>query len=193
MKSYLAIASITIAIIGYIPYFKDTVTGRTKPHIFSWFTWGLSSLIAFGVQLAGNGGEGSYVNLVMAIICFALVFLGYKNGTKNITKSDRISFILALVATIFWLIIKQPILSIVFVVLIDLFSLFPTVRKSWNNPWQETLSMYVISCIRQILTIFAMSSMTFVTLLYPSYSLLAGFSFCVMLILKRREVSDNRV
>lgn len=188
MKQIATVIAIVIALIGYIPYFKDTISGKTKPHIISWFTWSLLSLITFGVQLLNNGGVGSYVNLFMGLVCLAIVILGIKNGTKNVTKVDIIAFVLAIIAIILWLIVKQPILSLILVVFIDIMSFFPTFRKSWNHPWDETFITWILNCVRSALSIYALASITLTTVLYPAYSLISCALFCILLLVRRKVI-----
>jgi len=124
MKAILGILATLIAIFGYLPYLKDTFKGKTKPHIFSWFLWGLVSLIAFGIQVTNKGGFGSLPNLVMVVICLIIFIRAIKNGTKEISKIDIVSLVLALMAIILWLIAKQDLLSIIFIIFVDIFSIF---------------------------------------------------------------------
>ncbi len=191
MKSVAAIIAVVLALIASIPYIRDTIIGKTKPHVISWFTWALVSFIAFGIQLLNNGGVGSYINLVMGIVCFTTFLLGLKNGTKNITKFDIAAFVLALIAIVLWLIVKQPLLSILLVVFIDFMSFLPTIRKSWGKPWSETLVTWILGSVKNGLSIYALQATTLITVMFPVYSLIATLFFWNMLILRRRVVKKE--
>ncbi len=186
MKSVVTIIAVIVALIGYIPYIRDCIKGKTKPHVISWFIWALVSFLAFGIQFFNEGGAGSFVNLFMGIICSVIFVFSLKNGTKDITKNDWIAFTLALIAIFLWLIVKQPLLSIILVVFIDIMSFLPTIVKAWKKPWTETVVTFGLSGIKNGLSIYALESLSLITVMYPAYSLIVNFFFVIMLVLRRR-------
>lgn len=186
MKSIVTIIAMIIALIGYIPYIRDCIRGKNKPHVISWFIWVLVSFIAFGIQLLNKGGIGSFINLFMGVICVTIFFFGLKNGTKNITRVDWVAFSLALIAIVLWLVVKQPLLSIILVVFIDMMSFLPTILKAWKNPYTETVITYGLSGVKNGLSIYALSTYSLTNIIYPVYSLIANFLFVGMLILRKR-------
>jgi hypothetical protein len=188
MKAVLGIIATIIAIIGYIPYIKDTFKGKTKPHIFSWFLWSLVSFIAFGIQITNKGAFGSLPNLVMGIICLVILSRALLNGTKDISKIDIFSLILALLAIVLWLVAKQDLLSIFLIILVDMFSFLPTFRKSWNKPKEETLITWIMSCIRQVLIILALGEINLVNVAFPAYALVINIIFCFLLVYRRKRL-----
>jgi hypothetical protein len=186
MKSVVTIIAITISLIGYIPYIRDSLIGKTKPHVISWFTWALVSYLAFAIQFFNEGGVGSFVNLFMGVVCSVLFIIGLRYGTKNITKIDWIAFILALIAILLWLVVKQPLLSIILVVFIDLMSFLPTLMKGWRDPKSETPITFAFSGIKNGLSIYALESFSLINVMYPAYSLLANLFFVLVLYIRRR-------
>lgn len=191
MKSIVTIIAMLIALIGYIPYIKDCIKGTTKPHVITWFTWALVSFLAFGIQFFNQGGFGSFINLFMGIICTVIFILGLRNGTKDITKTDWIAFILAIIAIGLWLIVKQPLLSIILVVFIDIMSFLPTILKGWKKPYTETLITFAFSGIKNGLSIYALSSYSLVIVMYPAYALIANVFFVVMLLMRRKVIKKE--
>ena len=145
------VITIFLAFIGYVPYIRDTFLGKTRPHVVSWFLWTIVSFLAFGLQWGKGAGSGSYANFAMGLISLLLFFKSFKSGTRNIVTADVISFVMAIMAIFLWLVVDQPVLSIILVVLIDIFSFIPTFIKSWDKPWQETMFTWVLSIIRQFL------------------------------------------
>jgi len=191
MKQILGLLAVVIAFVGYTPYLRDTIIGKTKPHIFSWFLWSLLSFIAFGLQLTKGAGAGSYANLALGFIAFVLFIFSFKNGTKNIKSTDIVSLILAMIAIILWLVINQPIWSIILIVTIDIFSFAPTFVKSWNKPQEETLITWFLNIIRQIFILLSINEINFVTITVPIYALVANIAFFVLLVSRRRVISIN--
>jgi hypothetical protein len=190
LKTILGTIAILITFLGYIPYLKDIFNGKTKPHIYSWFLWGFVTSIVFALQFIGNGGIGSFVTLSAAIMCcvvFLLSFFG--KGQKDITKMDTIFLILAFCSLLVWLVAKQPILSAILATITDLLGFAPTIRKSWNKPYSETLSFYIINTVRFILATVALQEYSIVTAFYPIAWFLGNGLFALMLFVRRRQLS----
>jgi isopentenyl-diphosphate delta-isomerase type 1 len=193
MKDFITVIGIILTFVGYAPYLKNTFTGKTKPHIFSWFVWGLVTLIAFLLQMSDNAGPGALITLAAALICFVIIIIGIKKGTRDIVKSDFIFLILAVVAIGLWLLVKQPLLSAILVCLIDMLGFVPTIRKSWNKPHEETAFTYGLNCFRHLLSIFALTNYTAITMLYPLSWSLANGLFTIMLVVRRKQIKKDEL
>jgi len=189
-KNITGIIAIVLTFIAYAPYFRDLLKGKTKPHIFSWFIWAIVTSIIYALQVSAGAGLGSLVTLAVAVISLLIFILGFKNGNKNIKKIDIVFLVLALLAIPLWLVIDQPVLSIILLSTIDMLGFAPTVRKSWDDPYSETLSLYTITTFRHGLSIFALANYNIVTLLFPTTWVIANALFSIMLIV-RRKVKDN--
>jgi hypothetical protein len=50
-KTVLGAAGSVMTLIGYAPYLRNTLAGRTRPHAFSWLVWGSITAIAFSGHL----------------------------------------------------------------------------------------------------------------------------------------------
>lgn len=191
-KNIIGIVATLLVFIGYIPYIKDIIKGKTKPHMYSWFVWGISTLIAFGLQFSGSAGIGSLVTLAAGLICFLVIGLGFKYKVKvKITQSDTIFLILSLFTLVLWLLAHQPVLSSILITIIGLLGFVPTVRKSWQAPYSETLSFYFINTFRFLLNILALPVYTIVTALYPITWFLTNGLFALVLILRRKCLLQN--
>ena len=190
IKTAISIIAVILTIVGYVPYIRDTLKKKTTPHIYTWFIWGLVTAIAYGLQVTSGAGVGSWVTFVVAIICFFIFALGLRNGKKNITRSDTVFFVLSFVALFLWLIAKQPILSVILTSSIDMLGFIPTIRKSWNKPYSETLFSYELNSFRHGLSILALQQYSIVTWLYPGTWVVANALFSIMLIIRRKK-ADN--
>lgn len=187
-KIILSIIAIFLTLLGHASYIRNVLRGKTTPHVYTWFIWGIITSITYGLQVSAGAGVGSWVTLTVAIICFFVFILGLKNGKKDITKLDTIFFILSFVALFLWLIAKQPVLSVILATSIDMLGFVPTIRKSWNKPYSETLFLYGISFFRHFVSFFALQQYNIVTWLFPVSWIVANGLFSVMLIIRRRQV-----
>ena len=73
IKNLLGLVATFLVLVGYIPYLRDIIKGKTKPHIYSWFLWSFVTLIAFALQISGGAGSGAFVTLAAAIMCIAVI------------------------------------------------------------------------------------------------------------------------
>lgn len=190
MKEALGIIAVVITFVGYAPYVLDTIKGKTRPHIFSWFTWGFVTFIIFALQVLGGGGAGTYTTLATAILCSGIFILGLKNGKRDITKFDTVIFIVTLIATAIWIFAKQPIISTLLIVTINTLANIPTIRKSWHDPHSETLFTWEMGAIRNFLGIIALSNYSILTWLYPVTNLLINIIESAILIVRRKQIRN---
>jgi hypothetical protein len=189
IKQFIGTVAVLLVFLGYIPYFRDILRGKTVPHIYSWALWGFVTLIVFALQLTAGAGIASYVTLAVALMCTAVAILALKQKAKwDITHSDKIFFILALVALGIWLLANQPVISAILTALIDIFGFAPTIRKSWHHPHTETLSMYALNSFRFVLAIIAIEQYSVVTLVYPVTWCIMNAFFAGMLFVRRQQI-----
>lgn len=187
MNSTLGIFAITIGFIGYIPYFKTMIGGKTKPHAFTWFVWGLLTAIAFAGQIAGNGGAGAWVTGFTALVSFIIFAYAIRWGEKDFPLSDWLCLLGCSVAIVAWLFTKEPLVAIVLITIIDMVAFIPTIRKSYYNPESEPTITYGLSGLKFMIGIVALESMTLTTVLYPASLVIMNGLFVVMLLTLRKR------
>ncbi len=188
IKSSIAVIGIILTVVGYIPYLKDTLSGKTLPHVYTWFIWATVTAIAYALQVSAGAGPGSWITLAVVCVSYLIFILGFKSGKKQIARIDTVFFVLALIALGLWLIARQPVLSIILVATVDMLGFVPTIRKSWNKPYTETLFSYELNTIRHGLSLFALEQYSIVTWLYPLSWTIANGIFSIILILRRKAV-----
>ncbi len=188
LKNIVGVLAVLLVFVGYVPYLRDVLKGKTIPHIYSWLLWGVVTSIAFALQLSGGAGIGAFVTLAAALMCGVVVFLSFQHkGKRDIKPVDTVFFILAFISLALWLVAKQPILSAILTTTTDLLGFAPTIRKSWNKPFTETLSLYALNTFRFALATFALQQYSIVTALYPICWCLGNGLFAGMLVLRRRQ------
>jgi len=188
IKTIIGIIAVILGFIGYFPYLRDTLKGKTRPHVYTWFIWGVVALTLYALQVSGGAGSGSWVTLVVGLLSLFIFILGLRNGDKNITRSDTLFFISALIALVLWLVADQPVLSVILLVTVGILGFGPTVRKSWNSPHTETLSTYVINAFRHGLSVLALAQYSILTWLFPVAWSIANIIFALILLIRRRRI-----
>ncbi|MEA3399221.1 MAG: hypothetical protein U9R00_01765 [Patescibacteria group bacterium] len=80
-----------------------------------------------------------------------------------------------------WYLTSNPLGAIILVTLIDLFGYFPTLRKSYSKPHEETATTFFLNGLKFLISLFALQVYTPVTWLYPSGLTLFNFSLAFMI------------
>ncbi len=189
IKNIIGLLAVILTFVGYTPYVRDIFKGKTKPHAFSWFIWSILTGIIYALQVSSGAGPGSWVTLSLVVIMFFIFILSLTRGSKDIKKVDFVFLGLALLALPLWLWVQQPVLSIILLSATDMLGFLPTVRKSWRDPYSETLSFYIITTFRHALSIFALVEYNIVTMLFPTTWVIANALFAITLIFLRKRIS----
>lgn len=188
LKALVSASVIALTLVGYGPYIWNIINGKTRPHAFTWFPVSITAFVAFGLQVLGGAGVGAWPMLVIAFICVIVFALSLWRGTKDITVSDGVFLLLSLIALYLWLVVQQPVLSLLLITVSETLSFIPTVRKSWKDPYSETLSLYQISMFRHGLSVFALEQMNILTALYPIVWALINVAITLIIVIRRRRV-----
>jgi hypothetical protein len=189
LATTLGAIAAALALVQYVPYIADVIRGKTKPHAFSWFVWGVPAGVVFLAQLLTGGGAGSWATGVTAAICTAIFVLALFYGERNITAFDWWCLLGSLAAIAIWVVTNNPLGAVVLVTIADLLAFGPTIRKSMHKPHEETLNTYVTSGIKWTVSIMALSAFSAVTLTYPLAMVLGNLGFALFLALRRRKIA----
>lgn len=192
MKDIISVIAVVLTFVGYVPYIMDTIKGKTKPHIYSWFLWAFVTFIVFALQVFGKAGVGAFVTLATALLCLTIFLLGMREGQKDITKFDTATFLVSLIAIGIWVFAKQPVVSVILITTINTLANLPTIRKSWKKPYSETLLTWMLGGVRNFLGIVALENYSVLTWLYPVSSLLVNVLFSSMLIIRRKQIDTKQ-
>lgn len=184
LKAVVGLVAATLNIFAFGPYIIDTLRGKTKPHMYSWFIWTVITGMVFIGQVTGEAGPGAWATGCMVAINLCIFLLSLKYGTADITRSDKLCLVGALVALAVWVTADSLVLSIMVLTLIDTLAFVPTVRKILKSPEEETFITYPISSLRCFLSVLALSNYSVITGLYP-FAMLAMYSMITVILLYR--------
>jgi len=187
MKNILAILSGLVYVAGTIPYIVDTLRGKTKPNVVTWFTWGILSGVTAVAALAGHDAVQTAIFAgALAVTNLFIVVIGLRYGFKRYTKLDILCQVLAVTGIILWQITSRPELAILLCFISDFIGAVPTYRHIWLKPYEETLRTFVIFVISSAISIASLRTFGFVQLAYPLYILLDTGLIIALIVLRRR-------
>lgn len=188
MKELLGITAVVIGLIGYVPYFTTIFNGKTKPHAFTWFVWGLLTAIAFAGQLSGDGGAGTWVTGFTAFISFTICILALVKGKRDFPLSDWLCLVGCLLSLALWAVTDNALSAILLITVIDMLAFAPTFRKSYHKPYSEPAFTYALSGIKFVFGIAALQQFSAVTVIYPASLVLTNGLFVLLLLVQRQRL-----
>lgn len=188
-KIFLGYLAVIIGIISYIPYITNIFRGKTKPHAFSWLVWSILTGIAFAVQAVENGGAGAWVTGVTSLACMVIFILALFKENIKFSFFDWSSLVVAFTAIILWKITNNPVAAVILVTLAYAFGFFPTFRKAYLKPYEETVITFIFSSLKFLLSIIALTSFSIATGFYPVSLVLINGLFVIMVLIRRKTLN----
>jgi hypothetical protein len=180
--------ALVFSVLSYVPYFHGLATGKTRPHVFSWFIWGMMGAICAFAQHVGGAGPGAWVTDLGAVACLVIAGISFFHGEKNITRGDWFCFGASLLALPLWYFTKDPLPAVVLITFIDQLAYYPTLRKSYLRPHEENAMHYVISNIKHVFAFAAMQTYSATTLLWPLSGFLMNMVVILLLVWRRQAM-----
>ena len=185
-KIIFTILWVLITFIWYYFYIWDIFKWKNKPHLYSWIIWAIWLLIWFWIQFNNDWWYWSFITLFEALFCIIIVFIAVKKWEKNITTLDKVSLLFWFISIIFWIFLKQPIISVILIILIDSFWFIPTFRKSYIKPFEESISVYLVWWILFTFSIISLTNYNFLTYGYPLAIIILDTSLILMILYRRK-------
>jgi len=119
-------------------------------------------------------------------MCLIIFLLSLRAGDKDIVRSDVVLLVLSLTSLFLWLVVKQPVWSVILINTAEVLGFVPTVHKSWNRPYSETLFTYELSIFRQAL--FALQAINILTALTPITWVTVNVVITAILVVRRKQM-----
>jgi hypothetical protein len=191
IKLVATIISVIIGLVSFLPYLRDTFLNKTKPHVYTWLIWTITQGIATLGIFYGYGGWGGALNLgIGTFFIFVILIFSLKNGTKNITTFDTIILISALCAIFVWWKLEQPVIALMMICAIDAIGYIPTYRKSYEDPWSETILTWIGFGLGNIFSVIALLQYNFLTLAYLITIFSANLILVLICVVRRKKIKS---
>ena len=187
-KELFGLVALVLTFVAFYPYVRSTLKGETKPHVFSWFIWGVGTVVVFFAQLSDDGGYGAWVIGISGLITFSIALVAWaKSGDKTIVPMDWVFFGLAATALPLWFFADSPLAAVAILTVVDLLGFGPSVRKAYSQPHEENAAFFAIGALRNGFVLLALANYSWITMLFPAAIGLACLLF-VALIVARRSI-----
>jgi hypothetical protein len=170
IKNSAAAIAIIIALVAYIPYLTDMFKGKNKPHLYTWISIFLITVVVAWIQVVGGAGIGAWPTILGAAVNGVVLFYCFKYGTKDVVSIDKVCLAISITGILMYVLLQgQPVLALVIVTIAEVISFFPTFRKTHNDPYSESLTSYYLILVKLGLILVALEAYNLLTV---SYSLL---------------------
>lgn len=188
LRILIVIIASILAVVGNVSYLRDALAGRVKPHPYTWFVWSIVSMTTFLGGLAKGAGIGAIPTgiaegFTILIFLLSLKYL-FKERARHIRPIDNYFLAAALLGLIPWALTKDPTISVVIVVCIDVIAFIPTLRKTWAYPETEQPLLYGMNVGRHVLTLFSLGSYNIATTIH-SIAMIITNTLMVLFIRKK--------
>jgi hypothetical protein len=188
LAAYLAVG---LQILSYLFYFYGIYKGKTKPHAFTWFVWGIMNIVAFAAIFLSGGGAGAWIIFANIIGCFFIAGIGFYQKHVEYDRYDWYALVGSLVGVILWLVTENALYAIILVSVSDFVALIPTFRKAYRAPFEENASSFAIGVIHYPLSILALQTLTVTTWLYPAVIALLDGILALLIVVRRKKLTTS--
>jgi hypothetical protein len=190
--TFFAGLAIILMVVRYGFYFSSIYKKETRPHMFSWFNWGVLTMIGGVAQLKVDiNGLSGWILIVVASSCFLISFLALFVGEKNITRGDWITFLVALGTIPVWMYTGNPVTALIILIAIDALSYYPTFRKTWADPTSEPAYSTFLAGARYFCLLFTIQNPDWQNLIYPVFLMSADWLFALMIVTRRAMIKKQ--
>ena len=187
MKAALTIASSALTAAAALPYVLDIIRGRARPRIASWGIWAVVQAVGAASAFSARQLPGACYTLFCAAGCAAVVFLGWRHGSRDFGPLDAVCVALATegVALLAVAAVRPRLVPLSWAVAVsvatDFLAYLPTFRHAWLKPGEEPWLPYALFGAAAALVLVVADFRILAGVIYPVYLLAADAAMVAMI------------
>jgi hypothetical protein len=186
--STLGILSAVIFLIGDYAYFRDTVSGKTKPQRVTWGVAFLLNSIGFANQYASGATDSLWLFAAAALATGAIFVVSLSKGVGGHSKLDIFGICTAFVGVGLWAVFSSPLFSIVSTLIVVYVTMVPTFIKARKHPESETGLAWSLGCLSAFLAVISVGEFNWALLILPANStLIQGYMTYLLYVRAKRH------
>lgn len=134
------VVAILLRLLAGASYIVAILQGKARPNLVSWFFWGLTALLAFGVQLYEGAGASALITLAIGLGPIIVVSVAIAKGMHKakFTATDKWCAGFTAIGIVLWLATKDPLAALLMAVAVDYVSSVPTICEAVQTTGQRT-------------------------------------------------------
>lgn len=164
-----------LLLLGLTPaYLVQTLRAETRPEPTSWGIWATLGIVGVLSNADAGGGAAAIVLSVTAVTQIAIFAVALRSGQPPSGPAALWPLAPAAIGAAIWLTSRSPLAAAVGVVVADACALWPTLTKTWREPYTEPPLLWAGGAVAFALGCLSVPSATPATLLYPVYLMLGN-------------------
>ncbi len=183
----MGIIPLVLAIPSYAYYIYTIFKRKTVPHMYSWLIWAILAGIGYVAQISANAGPGSWNTGITAIVCFLVFLISIKYGERKLSKVDAALLALSVLAVIARLATGDYVLAVLLTTIAASIGFILTIKKAYKRPDQENAATFLLNSLRNLISLFAFTSISFVTFFYPLAMMLANLAVTSTIMIRKKS------
>jgi hypothetical protein len=180
-----------MSVADTIPYVRDILRSRTRPHRGTWFIWATLAVVVVLSQRA-DGASWSLIMVITDAVLTLLIFaLSIRRGVGGLTRGEGVMIAIAGLGVAGWLIADEPLVATAGVIVADLTGAALMTPKTWRDPGSETLATFVFASVAGALAAGAVGALDASLLVYPVYFCLVNGALALLIVARRRVIARS--
>jgi hypothetical protein len=186
MAPALGLLAGAVAVLGTLPYLRDTLRGATRPHRGTWLVWSTLGAIACLSQRAG-GASWSLGLSAGAFLLDSLVFaLALRSGAGGLDGAEPALLGVAGAGVAAWIVGGRPLVATGGVIVADFVAAAMMAPKAYREPRSETLVTFAGASVGGALAAAAAGTGDPELLVYPAYYCAVNAALAALIAVRRR-------
>lgn len=184
--SLIGISAGILMFSSYLIYVVDILRGNTKPNRATWLMLAAISLI-ITISYHDLGAQDTWwvsLGATIGVSLVALLSINYGTGGKNLF--DKVCVLVAMASVTIYLFSGNPLLALLFSLLMDGAAMLPTIRHAYLTPTEESRMAWTMTIVADLLTIVVIDQWNVEIALYPIYMTLINGTVVFLLYTRRR-------
>lgn len=176
------------AIVEFIPYIRDILNGKVKPHRATFFIWTILGSLAFFSQLAKGASNSLWLPGLETAGGLVVFILAFRYGIGGYSRQDRFALALACIGLVVWYVTKEAATALYITIFVDAIGSYLTIHKAYFMPESETSLAWILSAIAGVFALLSVGKLDIILLSYPIYLVIANMSVvCAIQLGKKRK------
>ena len=160
-----------LSIVDFVLYDISIIRRRTTPNRATWFILTVIGILIFSSSYSLGARETLWVALGYILGPFFTSLLSIKFGEGGWTKFDKFCLFGAALSGFLWWQTGSALVALLSSIIIDIFGLLPTIKKSYFRPDSEEFFPWFVTVLACVLNVFAIQQWKFDIWIYPIYML----------------------
>jgi hypothetical protein len=157
------------AVANTLPYIRDIVRGRTRPHRGTWLVWAVLAVVVYESQRADGASWSLFMAGAQALLTSLVFLLAVRHGEGGLSVTDVLLTATAAAGVAGWIACDKPIVATASVVV----AAAMMTPKTYRDPGSETFASFALASIGGAFATAAVASADPALVMYPAY-------FCVV-------------